>query len=446
MGLQQSGGQGVKCFTRFNSASGGCENLLGDVELDDCCMNINYAYTGPDGACLSCGLPTWCKWSPWGRCSVPCKEGVAFRKRRCDGQGICPSDKLGTLQMQPCKVTDCCPEESVWAEWGAWEACSSTCDRQGTRLRHRSCSAKEGACSTKCEGSSVERGPCSVKVPCPVDGQWSTWDAWQPCSSLCVQEGASLSTRTRLRSCTAPSPSTHTTPPGRLCPGPGTETEDCHGLPYCPVHGAWGAWAPWQACSVTCGVGVQKQGRVCDSPAPKHRGNPCPGSNSQSRTCKTHIYCPVNGQWDSWSEWTKCKNKNPKEDRTCHPRIYGYQTRERDCQYTAHNGSACLGDSFETRACFNIDDCDFESNISEWGEWGPCTLPCQVNRKGQPIKVERKRERTCDPDLSKYPETIGRNKQESAFWGVPYVDCKKDLSQKEPCQNVPACPLDEKNL
>ena len=53
------------------------------------------------------------------------------------------------------------------------------------------------------------------------------------------------------------------------------------------VNGAWGQWGPWSACSETefCNRGAQVRTRLCDSPAPQDGGELCPGTGSESQEC-----------------------------------------------------------------------------------------------------------------------------------------------------------------
>ena len=41
---------------------------------------------------------------------------------------------------------------------------------------------------------------------------------------------------------------------------------------------AWGTWAKWSSCSVTCGSGKTSRIRVCE-------GTGCPGVADQSKVC-----------------------------------------------------------------------------------------------------------------------------------------------------------------
>ena len=53
------------------------------------------------------------------------------------------------------------------------------------------------------------------------------------------------------------------------------------------VHGDWGNWNAWGACTVTCLGGTQTRDRACDNPAPVHGGNDCDGNNDESQPCNT---------------------------------------------------------------------------------------------------------------------------------------------------------------
>lgn len=53
------------------------------------------------------------------------------------------------------------------------------------------------------------------------------------------------------------------------------------------VDGNWGEWAPWGACSQTCGVGQQHRQRQCNNPRPQFDGAECRGSGDESRPCQS---------------------------------------------------------------------------------------------------------------------------------------------------------------
>ncbi|KAL7079607.1 hypothetical protein ACQ4LE_001262 [Meloidogyne hapla] len=60
-----------------------------------------------------------------------------------------------------------------------------------------------------------------------------------------------------------------------------------------PIDGSWGEWRSWGDCSRTCGGGIQKSYRDCDTPRPEHGGKYCTGQRVRYRTCAIHE-CP----WD----------------------------------------------------------------------------------------------------------------------------------------------------
>ena len=54
------------------------------------------------------------------------------------------------------------------------------------------------------------------------------------------------------------------------------------------VHGNWGEWAIWGACSEGCGDGQKTRTRACDTPRKEHGGNDCSTdeySETMTETC-----------------------------------------------------------------------------------------------------------------------------------------------------------------
>ena len=50
-------------------------------------------------------------------------------------------------------------------------------------------------------------------------------------------------------------------------------------------NGGWGEWLKWSPCSVSCGQGVRKAHRFCDSPIPKYGGAKCVGDSVKEESC-----------------------------------------------------------------------------------------------------------------------------------------------------------------
>ncbi|XP_066500265.1 properdin-like [Hoplias malabaricus] len=422
--IQPTVSQTVKCYTTFSLNNGTCHDVLGEVPFDDCCMNPKYGYE-EDGVCKSCRYPEWSTWSEWSDCSVTCLPGVQQRRRECYGIGKCEDPyKRGKIQTKPCTVSACCPENGGWSVWSPWLPCSVTCEK-GIKMRNRICNNPAPKCGGTCLGNENESAACDTGTVCPTHGEWSSWSSWDPCMATCQQEGSMAPNQERHRTCTNPSPSIQ--PQGNDCQGPRTDRQPCTGLPFCPVNGNWGGWSPSSECSVTCGVGRQKQYRKCDNPAPKYGGRHCRGDDTKVLLCTINTHCPVDGHWSEWASWTNCKSPNDRSI-TCRNR-QGTQRRERDCLGTDYDGEACPGEGVEHRTCYDITDCDLGGLWSGWSSWGFCTPDCGENS----IQTRKKE---CIPDISTY-----KIQNLEIFSGTPNIDCPpldNDRESRE-CLNLPKC-------
>lgn len=166
--------------------------------------------------------------------------------------------------------------------------------------------------------------PVSLSHLCvSVHGGWSSWFGWSHCSATCIAKldgDVIVPSRVRHRSCSNPTPSENTSPPGNSCPGDALQVQHCSELPNCAGErgtnsccdpkkvkiiklselllavsaedGSWGAWSPFRPCSVSCGVGLQLSERKCDSPTPRYGGKVCEGPSTQSKICESP--CPGN--------------------------------------------------------------------------------------------------------------------------------------------------------
>ncbi|XP_045184120.2 SCO-spondin-like isoform X1 [Mercenaria mercenaria] len=178
-----------------------------------------------------------------------------------------------------------------------------------------------------------------AKLICPkfcvlcslVDGNWASWSPWTPCDVTCEN-----GTQTRTRTCTDPAPAHG----GLDCIGSSTDTKPCL-KQLCPVHGGWTKWSNWDACSVTCGVGIEKRHRNCSNPVPDRNGHQCFGDTLDARICLPGL-C-ANGGWSDWGQWSTCSV-------TCG---YGMQSRSRTCTNPrpSPQGKYCDGDPLENVLC-----------------------------------------------------------------------------------------------
>ncbi|XP_060587424.1 A disintegrin and metalloproteinase with thrombospondin motifs 1-like [Ruditapes philippinarum] len=122
-----------------------------------------------------------------------------------------------------------------------------------------------------------------AKLICPkfcnlcllVDGNWANWSGWSECDVTCGN-----GKHTRFRTCTNPAPAYQ----GLECEGEKTDAKTCQ-RQSCPVHGGWTVWSKWNACPVTCGLGMQKRYRNCSDPYPLRNGNHCFGDADEYRIC-----------------------------------------------------------------------------------------------------------------------------------------------------------------
>ncbi|KAL7884988.1 hypothetical protein AOLI_G00077580 [Acnodon oligacanthus] len=422
--IQPTVSQKVPCFASFSLTDGTCSDILGELTIDDCCLNSKYGYQ-EGGVCKSCRTAQWSEWSPWSECSVSCMEGVQQRRRACYGIGRCYDVyRKGSIQTKPCEDRHCCPENGGWSEWSSWFMCSVTCG-SGIKKRNRKCTEPPPKCGGSCLGDSEETAQCDTGIVCPTHGSWSLWGSWGPCMGTCQDEGFPPPEQHRRKTCTNPPPSM--VPRGNNCPGSDTDSQPCTELPFCKVNGNWGNWGGLSPCSVTCGVGRQMQYRKCDNPAPKYGGQWCQGEDTRNTLCNTNVYCPFDGHWNDWGQWSPCKSPNERPINCKNKQ--GHRRRERDCIGRHHNGEYCPGEGVEHSTCYDIDKCpDLAVSWSEWSSWSLCKPDCGRNSV-------QKRKKECLPDISTYSE-----KNLEMFVGTPTKTCQPSATEEaRACINLPEC-------
>ncbi|XP_060603771.1 thrombospondin-1-like [Ruditapes philippinarum] len=171
---------------------------------------------------------------------------------------------------------------------------------------------------------------------CPVDGNWAAWSLWSSCDVTC-----SNGTQSRTRTCSNPTPVNH----GLNCSGNDSETRKCFEI-TCPVNGGWTTWSSWEACSVTCGVGLQRRHRNCTNPLPDRFGHHCFGDSLDDKIC---LPSPcTDGGWTNWGDWSECTL-------SCGT---GIKSRSRNCTHPSPSpfGKYCEGDPLQTVSC-NVKVC-----------------------------------------------------------------------------------------
>ncbi|XP_053497011.1 A disintegrin and metalloproteinase with thrombospondin motifs 20 [Ictalurus furcatus] len=232
---------------------------------------------------------------PWGSCSSTCEGGFQRRVVVCqdsEGRGTNYCDE----RVKPSESKSCdsgpCP---LW-NYGIWGECSLSCGG-GQRTRLVVCQRRNGQrlnehnCDMLDKPPDVER--CNMQ-PCPGSASWHR-RPWKPCSVTCGK-----GTIQRELVCVHHNQTE-------------TEEEHCAHLPrpkaskLCRA-GPCPSWKTnkWQACTVTCGVGVQKREVYCRLKGKGRVGEDIcdarlrPSSLQQCLSPECHGY-----SW-SVSEWQEC--------------------------------------------------------------------------------------------------------------------------------------------
>ncbi|CAG5125446.1 unnamed protein product [Candidula unifasciata] len=229
------------------------------------------------------------------------------------------------------------------------------------------------------------------------------WSEWSDFSECSSSCGPGISKKTRR--CDSPLPQFG----GKNCPGSEMFTKKCE-VVKCPVDGAWSLWGTWTLCTATCGKGIRERTRACDSPRPQFGGSECEGSATQQEECYGGQHCPVDGSWSPWTSNGVCRA--PRCSR-------GLQLRSRTCSNpaAAHGGKPCIGQQMERITCYNDHDCPKNGTWCEWSVWSACSSTCAGENSIQG------RQRACSCPA---PSNGG-------------FDCQGESFQVQDCKNLASC-------
>lgn len=345
----------------------------------------------------------WGFWSDWLPCNVKCGIGIHIRKRLCNSpppqfSGF-PCVGLDTEETM-CDTGIPCPVHGNWGPWAKWSLCTASCGI-GLQQRLRECSSPPPMYGGNvCLGESEQMRECNTGISCPVNGFWSFWSAWTPCSVPC-----GIGVHGRTRTCTNPPPAYG----GIFCEGPAIEKLECDtGIP-CPIHGNWSPWSEFSVCDVLCGRGVRSRGRVCNNPPPQFGGEVCLGPDVERIPCNAEVPCAIDGGWSPWTMFTTCVGN-------CG---MGKQERSRTCTnpLPQFGGLPCAGPDIEVLKCDTGVPCPINGGWSHWYQWTDCLAGC-----GMGI---RERIRRCDSPPPK-------------FGGLP---CEGVAVESLPCDTGIHCPV-----
>uniref|UniRef100_H9GNM8 SCO-spondin n=1 Tax=Anolis carolinensis TaxID=28377 RepID=H9GNM8_ANOCA len=289
-----------------------------------------------------------------------------------EGRTLSPGDEVAPNSTLHAACSNCsclngrlecdfafCPVDGGFSPWSPWGPCSLTCGGLGNMTRHRDCSQPIPANGGKdclgprtdikycqaldCEGDGGRRAAAICGLSGPDGDGFAPWSPWTPCSKTCTDpELPALKTRLRLclgeANCTGEAFQERECNLPQCAEAPLCRGEDCVGL-----NCTWTPWAPWSACSRTCGVGQQRRLRTYHPPG--HEGHWCEGiltANMERRFCNLQA-CKVDGAWSKWSPWSWC-------DRLCGG---GHSSRTRSCTSPPpkNGGLPCPGERHRVRLC-----------------------------------------------------------------------------------------------
>ncbi|XP_052064146.1 receptor-type tyrosine-protein phosphatase mu-like [Mytilus californianus] len=163
------------------------------ITADDFAIYYCQPLNGMKGPQITVSLSDWSIWTAWGDCNATCGIGERHRTRICSG--TCTGE---AVQKESCTVQT--KTDGGWSSWENSGPCTGSCGNV-LQKRIRFCNNPPRAnCGEYCQGEDNDYISCLLSA-CPVDGGWTSWISVGACPVTC---GTGLQSRTRY--CTNPAP------------------------------------------------------------------------------------------------------------------------------------------------------------------------------------------------------------------------------------------------
>jgi hypothetical protein len=316
--------------------------------------------------CNTADCPVDCEvnaWDPWGLCAAACAGGERHRYRtitveQANNGTACPA----LHESQVCNA-QFCPVDCVVSAWTNAATCTVTCGG-GTEMKTRDIVTGSGYGGLVCPA--LTDYPSCNSQHCPVDCEVSDWGSWGVCTKYC---GSGERIRTRSVLAVAEYG-------GLGCP-PLNQLGACNPQTCAPCNAGdekdceLSDWGEWSQCTLNCGTGSRQHTRAVV--APSHCGGSC-DVLFELGDCNTH-YCMVECEVSGWADWGACSV-------TCSvdSAAVGSKSRSRSVvQQPLHGANPCPALA-ESAACGD-NRCPINCEVSEWGEFGLCTVACETGTK-----------------------------------------------------------------
>uniref|UniRef100_A0A1I8GPJ5 TSP1_spondin domain-containing protein n=1 Tax=Macrostomum lignano TaxID=282301 RepID=A0A1I8GPJ5_9PLAT len=304
-------------------------------------------------------------WTQWAQCSnsIRCSAGDKIRFSEAKGKSETASP-VTTMQMQPCKSSDACPQLGSWSYWMEWSSCTQTCGEFGLFVRQRQClnSKKEVIDAEHCDGLFHEAQSCGNRTSC---------------STASASTGSTSDTKD-----TSSTTMNSTVGNGSIANGTTSAKNMSTGSHGTVSTVSWSQWSAWSPCSATCQItGMRSRTRQCIDARTGARSTElsCAGGSDQVQFCAgpSSVACSTPAPaltmlrairdltksqsvaWLQWSAWSACSA-------TCSP-PEGVQKRSRQCgglqtEVSFADTAKCGGHSYEERSCLSSRNCASSCN------------------------------------------------------------------------------------